>query len=41
MFRDYIAQVIRNAKSMSDALLKKGYTLVSGTLLQEHLNTSP
>ncbi|MBN3296147.1 GLYM protein, partial [Amia calva] len=30
MFKDYAAQVLRNAKSMSDALLKKGYTLVSG-----------
>ncbi|KAI1899959.1 hypothetical protein AGOR_G00067300 [Albula goreensis] len=29
MFRDYIAQVMRNAKAMADALMKKGYTLVS------------
>uniref|UniRef100_A0A8B9RG38 Serine hydroxymethyltransferase n=1 Tax=Astyanax mexicanus TaxID=7994 RepID=A0A8B9RG38_ASTMX len=30
MFREYIAQVIKNAKSMANALLKKNYTLVSG-----------
>lgn len=30
MFREYIAQVMKNAKAMADALLKKGYTLVSG-----------
>ncbi|XP_035244430.1 serine hydroxymethyltransferase, mitochondrial isoform X1 [Anguilla anguilla] len=30
MFREYIAQVLRNAKAMADALLKRGYTLVSG-----------
>lgn len=30
MFKQYIAQVMLNAKSMADALLKKGYTLVSG-----------
>lgn len=31
MFKQYIAQVLLNAKSMANALLKKGYTLVSGT----------
>uniref|UniRef100_A0A8C9Y0H9 glycine hydroxymethyltransferase n=1 Tax=Sander lucioperca TaxID=283035 RepID=A0A8C9Y0H9_SANLU len=30
MFKQYIAQVLLNAKSMADALLKKGYTMVSG-----------
>ncbi|XP_015199812.1 serine hydroxymethyltransferase, mitochondrial [Lepisosteus oculatus] len=30
MFKEYSAQVLRNAKAMSNALLKKGYTLVSG-----------
>uniref|UniRef100_A0A4W4HAB8 Serine hydroxymethyltransferase n=1 Tax=Electrophorus electricus TaxID=8005 RepID=A0A4W4HAB8_ELEEL len=30
MFKEYIAQVIKNAKAMANALLKKGYTLVSG-----------
>lgn len=30
MFREYITQVMKNAKAMADALLKKGYTLVSG-----------
>ncbi|KAL1272228.1 hypothetical protein QQF64_028090 [Cirrhinus molitorella] len=30
MFREYISQVLKNSKSMADALLKKGYTLVSG-----------
>uniref|UniRef100_A0A8C2YWM0 Serine hydroxymethyltransferase n=1 Tax=Cyclopterus lumpus TaxID=8103 RepID=A0A8C2YWM0_CYCLU len=30
MFKQYIAQVLLNAKSMANALLKKGYTLVSG-----------
>ncbi|KAJ7998869.1 hypothetical protein DPEC_G00209440 [Dallia pectoralis] len=30
MFREYIGQVMRNAKAMADALLSKGYTLVSG-----------
>uniref|UniRef100_A0AAQ5XSG8 Serine hydroxymethyltransferase n=1 Tax=Amphiprion ocellaris TaxID=80972 RepID=A0AAQ5XSG8_AMPOC len=30
MFKQYIAQVLLNAKAMADALLKKGYTLVSG-----------
>ncbi|KAJ8259384.1 hypothetical protein COCON_G00183960 [Conger conger] len=29
MFREYIAQVLRNSKAMADALLKRGYTLVS------------
>ena len=31
MFKQYIAQVMLNAKAMANALLKKGYTLVSGT----------
>lgn len=35
MFREYIVQVMKNAKAMADALIKKGYTLVSG----EHMNT--
>ncbi|XP_074500888.1 serine hydroxymethyltransferase, mitochondrial-like [Sebastes fasciatus] len=30
MFKQYIAQVLLNAKTMANALLKKGYTLVSG-----------
>ncbi|XP_013888960.1 serine hydroxymethyltransferase, mitochondrial isoform X2 [Austrofundulus limnaeus] len=30
MFKQYIAQVLLNAKAMASALLKKGYTLVSG-----------
>ncbi|XP_077103964.1 serine hydroxymethyltransferase, mitochondrial-like [Siphateles boraxobius] len=30
MFREYIAQVLKNSKAMADALLKKGFTLVSG-----------
>ncbi|XP_048877777.1 serine hydroxymethyltransferase, mitochondrial [Brienomyrus brachyistius] len=30
MFKDYIAQVMQNAKVMASALLKRGYTLVSG-----------
>lgn len=36
MFREYITQVMKNAKAMADALLKKGYTLVSG----EHTDTN-
>ena len=31
MFKQYIDQVLLNAKAMANALLKKGYTLVSGT----------
>lgn len=31
MFKQYIAQVLLNAKTMANALLKKGFTLVSGT----------
>lgn len=31
MFKQYIAQVLLNARTMADALLRKGYTLVSGT----------
>ena len=30
MFRDYQAQVLRNAKAMAAALNEKGFTLVSG-----------
>ncbi|XP_034445410.1 serine hydroxymethyltransferase, mitochondrial-like isoform X4 [Hippoglossus hippoglossus] len=30
MFKQYISQVLLNAKAMADALLKRGYTLVSG-----------
>ncbi|XP_026222648.1 serine hydroxymethyltransferase, mitochondrial-like isoform X2 [Anabas testudineus] len=30
MFKQYIAQVLLNAKTMANALLKKGFTLVSG-----------
>ncbi|XP_004070395.2 serine hydroxymethyltransferase, mitochondrial [Oryzias latipes] len=30
MFKEYIAQVLLNSKAMANALLKKGYTLVSG-----------
>uniref|UniRef100_A0A674NJ23 Serine hydroxymethyltransferase n=1 Tax=Takifugu rubripes TaxID=31033 RepID=A0A674NJ23_TAKRU len=30
MFKQYISQVMLNAKSMANALLKRGYTLVSG-----------
>ncbi|XP_072571573.1 serine hydroxymethyltransferase, mitochondrial isoform X1 [Paramormyrops kingsleyae] len=30
MFKEYIAQVMHNAKAMASALLKRGYTLVSG-----------
>ncbi|KAG7226990.1 hypothetical protein INR49_022336, partial [Caranx melampygus] len=30
MFKQYIAQVLLNAKAMANALLKRGYTLVSG-----------
>uniref|UniRef100_A0A672L6D1 glycine hydroxymethyltransferase n=1 Tax=Sinocyclocheilus grahami TaxID=75366 RepID=A0A672L6D1_SINGR len=30
MFCEYIAQVLKNSKAMAEALLKKGYTLVSG-----------
>lgn len=30
MFQEYAQQVLKNAKSMASALLKKGYTLVSG-----------
>ncbi|KTG03413.1 hypothetical protein cypCar_00033533, partial [Cyprinus carpio] len=32
MFREYIAQVLKNSKAMAEALLKKGYTLVSEKL---------
>lgn len=34
MFREYIAQVMKNAKAMANALLKKDYTLVSGQSLK-------
>lgn len=30
MFKEYVAQVLKNAKAMAAALLSKGYTLVSG-----------
>lgn len=30
MFKEYIAQVLKNAKAMAAALIDKGYTLVSG-----------
>ncbi|XP_072350831.1 serine hydroxymethyltransferase, mitochondrial-like [Scyliorhinus torazame] len=30
MFQEYSRQVLKNAKSMAEALLRKGYTLVSG-----------
>lgn len=30
MFKEYIAQVVKNANAMAVALLSKGYTLVSG-----------
>lgn len=29
-FREYCQQVLRNAKAMAQALLQRGYTLVSG-----------
>ncbi|KAJ4933980.1 hypothetical protein JOQ06_006788 [Pogonophryne albipinna] len=35
MFKQYIAQVLLNAKSMANALLKKGYTLVSAERILE------
>ena len=31
MFKQYIAQVMLNCKAMADALLNRGFTLVSGT----------
>ncbi|KAF0036482.1 hypothetical protein F2P81_011794 [Scophthalmus maximus] len=31
MFKRYVTQVLLNAEAMAHALLKKGYTLVSGT----------
>lgn len=36
MFKDYIAQVVKNSKAMAAALLSKGYTLVSGNLTSIH-----
>lgn len=33
MFKEYIAQVLKNAKAMASALTNKGYTLVSGKLI--------
>ena len=30
MFREYSLQVLKNAQAMADALLKRGYSLVSG-----------
>lgn len=38
MFKQYIDQVMLNAKTMANALLKKGYTLVSGTEGSDHKN---
>lgn len=32
LFKEYIDQVLKNAKAMAAALLSKGYTLVSGNL---------
>lgn len=32
MFKEYIAQVLKNAKAMATTLIDKGYTLVSGNL---------
>lgn len=32
MFKEYIAQVLKNAKAMAAALIDKGYTLVSGNV---------
>lgn len=32
MFKEYIAQVLKNSKAMAAALLSKGYTVVSGNL---------
>lgn len=32
MFKEYIAQVLKNAKAMAAALMDKGYTLVSGNV---------
>lgn len=30
MFREYALQVLKNARAMADALLERGYSLVSG-----------
>lgn len=30
MFKEYIDQVLKNAKAMAATLISKGYTLVSG-----------
>lgn len=32
MFREYSLQVLKNARAMADALLERGYSLVSGEL---------
>lgn len=32
MFKEYISQVLKNAKAMAAALMDKGYTLVSGNV---------
>lgn len=32
MFKEYIAQVLKNSKAMAATLLSKGYTVVSGDL---------
>lgn len=33
LFKEYVDQVLKNAKAMAAALLSKGYTLVSGNLV--------
>lgn len=40
MFKRYVTQVLLNAEAMAHALLKKGYTLVSGTDATAFLVTS-
>lgn len=32
MFREYSLQILKNAQAMADALLERGYSLVSGEL---------
>ena len=32
MFREYSLQILKNAQAMADALLERGYSLVSGKL---------
>lgn len=36
MFQEYCHQVLKNAKAMAEALLQRGYTLVSGTVRITH-----